>query len=481
MGMTSSLFCMFSPPRACTLLGTRVEGGELVIAAFRIAVAVSDDDHVDVAARAVSTSLAQASLGSVREPMTPRARLRAARASVALVTAQLLAGRAGAQSPPTPALPSLVQGGPARTRQPLMPSPVPSLTLEPVSFAPPPQPPAAAPHRFSRGEAVGLGLVSSVLGLGSVVVDYLPAPPLAGLKAKTYYHYGTETLAAVPIAVASPVDALEVGDWTAAIAEGNLALRYDGARGSASSLNPFWEATESLGLHQGFYAGYVAYRDARVAGTSSVWDDAWRPYTADELLVSPLHWSNINHPVVWAGVSADVGITGVVVGVELGAKIAPPASPGAVARNIALGTLTSWDSGITEDPLFRGFFYEELQLSLGRWPARAIDMSLFTLAHVPGEIGQSPIVILAEVADRAAAGLLFEIAYDEGGLLESAAFHVLFDIADNLVTSFIGTSPATPHPGFVHAFGEPSAPATIGLGGPLAQPVHQVFSLSLPL
>jgi membrane protease YdiL (CAAX protease family) len=362
-----------------------------------------------------------------------------------------------------------------------MPALAPSSTLEPVSFSPLSAPPAKLSHRFTRREAVGLGAASSVFGLGSVGVDYLPAPPFAGLKAGTYYHYGTETLAAVPIAVASPLDALEVGDWTVALAEGSLALRYNGARQTSSSLGPYWAATESYSLHHGFYAGYVAYRDARVSGSSSVWDDAWRPYTADELVVSPLHWSNINHPVVWAGISADAGITGIVVGVELATKIAPPAPPGAVARNLALGTLTSWDAGITEEPLFRGFFYEELQLSLGRWPARAIDMTLFTLAHVPGEIGQPPIVILAGVADRAASGLLFEIAYDQGGLLESAAFHVLFDVADNLVTSFVGTSPAAQRRGLGYALGPAPAPGTIGLGGPLTQPIHQVFSLSLPL
>ena len=108
-------------------------------------------------------------------------------------------------------------------------------------------------------------------------------------------------------------------------------------------------------------------------------------------------------------------------------------------------------------------------------------MSLFTLAHVPGEIGGSPVVLLAEVADRAASGLLFEIAYDQGGLLESAAFHVLFDATDNLLTSFVGTSPATSRYGLMHAIGPPPPPAAIGLGGPLAQPVHQVFSVSLPL
>jgi membrane protease YdiL (CAAX protease family) len=338
-----------------------------------------------------------------------------------------------------------------------------------------------APHVFTRREAVGLGIASAVFGLGTVGVDYLPAPALAGLKAQTYYHYGAAFLAAVPIALSSPVDAIEVGDWTAALTTVDLGLRYDGARVTSSGLNPYWGVSETLVIHHGIYAAYVAYRDARVAGRSDVWDDAWRPYTADELIVAPLHWRNLNHPVVWAGVGADAGITGAIVGLTLATKSSPLATPGIFARNVGLGTLTSWDAGVTEDPLFRGFFYEELQLSLGRWPARAIDMSLFTLAHVPGEVGQSPIVILAGVADRAASGLLFEIAYDQGGLLESVAFHVLFDTVDNFVTSFVGPTLSKPTFRLQHDLGPAPPLANITLGGPAAQPMHQAFSLSLPL
>jgi membrane protease YdiL (CAAX protease family) len=335
------------------------------------------------------------------------------------------------------------------------------------------------PPRFTRKEAIAIGLASSFFGLGSVAVDFLPAPSVAGLAPQSYYHYGTATLAAVPIAFASPLDALEVGDWTLGLTTADLALRYNGARSASSSLNPYWNVTETLVIHHGLWAGYAAYRDARAAGASDAWNDAWRPYTADELIVAPFHWSNINHPVVWAGISADAGITGVVVGLGLATKTSVLARPAVFARSAGLGTLTSWDAGLTEDPLFRGFFYEELQLALGRWPARAIDMSIFTLSHVPGEVHDSPTVILAGVADRAASGLLFEIAYDQGGLPESVAFHILFDTVDNLVNS-IATAPTPPRSLLGHSiFNTP--PSNVTLGGPAAPPIHQAFSLSLPL
>jgi membrane protease YdiL (CAAX protease family) len=396
----------------------------------------------------------------------PRARRRAAHAAVIVAVAFFVADRADAQAPAPEPLMKPPPLGTETLEEPLVPRPLP--------IPPPP--------RFTRRDAVALGVASAVLGLGSVVVDYLPAPGLAGLKPQSYYHYASATLASVPVAVASPVDALQIGDWAAALSTVDLGLRYDGARISSSSLNPWWTTTEGFIIHQGIYAGYAAYRDARVAGGSSAWNDSWRPYAADDLVVAPFHWANLNHPVVWAGVSADAAITGAVVGVELGTRANPVASRTAVVRSIGLGTLTSWDAGVTEDPLFRGFFYEELQLSLGRWPARAIDMSLFTLAHIPGELdNQSTITILAGAADRAAAGLLFEIAYDQGGLLESVAFHALWDTVDNLITSFVGTPPPKARSGLGRDLVPTQPPFVIEPGAPLAQPVHQVFSLSIPL
>ncbi len=348
-------------------------------------------------------------------------------------------------------------------------------------FWEPPPPVVPAPHRFTRKQAITLGLVSAALGVGTIGVDYLPGPAVAGLAPHSYYQYGTATLAAVPIAVVSPLDAVEVGDWTVAFSAADLALRYNGARDQFSNLNPYWGLTDTLVLHHGLYAPYVAYRDARAEGSSDIWDDAWRPYTADELIAAPFHWTNINHPVVWAGVSANAGITGIIVGAQLGTKSSALASPAFIARNMAIGTVSSWDAGVTEDPLFRGFFYEELQLALGRWPARAIDMSLFTLAHVPGELGDSPVVILSGVADRAASGLLFEIAYDQGGLPESVAFHVLWDTASDLITALIAGPTRVKYTRLEPGLFPPLSPATITAGGPLAQPIHQVFSFSLPL
>jgi membrane protease YdiL (CAAX protease family) len=89
----------------------------------------------------------------------------------------------------------------------------------------------------------------------------------------------------------------------------------------------------------------------------------------------------------------------------------------------------SLDAGVTEEAFFRGLLYEELEASLPRRAARATDITLFTLAHVPGQLENrdSGELIAAGLVSRALAALLFEVAYDEGGLPESVALHAIWD------------------------------------------------------
>jgi hypothetical protein len=88
--------------------------------------------------------------------------------------------------------------------------------------------------------------------------------------------------------------------------------------------------------------------------------------------------------------------------------------------------------------------------------------------------------MIGDVADRLAAGLFFEIAYDQGGLLESVAFHVLWDATNNLITSLVGALPQKQNT-LSHDLVPPTPPATLQPGGPAAQPIHQLFSFSLPM
>jgi membrane protease YdiL (CAAX protease family) len=327
----------------------------------------------------------------------------------------------------------------------------------------------ASPTVYTRREAVGLGILSSVFGLVAVGVNgVLPGPRIGSLDPHSYYQYPAALVAAVPLAFVSPVDAGEVAGGAAAFYGPAIGLRYEGAEQSASVLSSTWQTLESLGLHQGLYAAYATYRDARARGCSTDWDDAWRPYSASELIVAPFHARNLNHPVVIATLSVAAGLSGLNLAGELGTHHVGGA--GFVARDAALGLATSFDAGVTEDALFRGFYYEEMQLSLGRWPARALDMTLFTLAHVPGEIGADTTSQIAfGLGTRAVGALMMEIAYDEGGLDESVALHSLYDSILAVTDAFVGQRFDHPESSTVHA-------AVLSLSTP--RPVHQMLTWS---
>ena len=338
-----------------------------------------------------------------------------------------------------------------------------------------PRPPAA---RFSRSGAVALGTVSAVFGLGALLVDELPSPPLGRLAPNSYYHYPASLLAAVPVAVASPGDALQTAGLQVAFSAGALGLRYDGARSVTSVYNPTWTALELLELHQGVWAGYAAYRDARVQGWSDRWRSDWRPYTAEELVVAPFHAKILKRPIVMGTLSLATAFSALnVIGHLASGDRAQRAGP--LFRDVGYGVVESFDAGVTEDALFRGFIYEELQTSLGRWPARGLDMGLFTAAHVPGEIGLPASEIAFGIGTRALGAFLFEIAYDDGGLAESVTAHSLFDTIISLGDAVLGqTLTSTQHQSVAvggHGGSGGAGPVSAVNGLPL---VRQVLSWS---
>jgi membrane protease YdiL (CAAX protease family) len=303
------------------------------------------------------------------------------------------------------------------------PAPPPAPTLEPAATPAPaltPEP-APTPPRFTRGQALAYGLISSAFALGSLGVDYLPDPGLFGFAPHSSYHYGTEVAASVPLVFVSPLDAVEVGGVQIGMAGGAIALRD--LRANDSRVTPYFVVAELLSLHQAIYAAYATYRDARAAGASDAWKDGWRPWSAGELLVAPLHLGCFRRPIVGVSLSIQLGFVGLATSAYLATK--PVAST--AARDSLLGLPIALSAGVTEEALFRGFLYEELKLSLGRWPAHFIDMTLFTLAHVPGEVGLPDSQIATGLVSRALVGLLLGLAYDDGGLPESVMLHTLWD------------------------------------------------------
>jgi membrane protease YdiL (CAAX protease family) len=86
--------------------------------------------------------------------------------------------------------------------------------------------------------------------------------------------------------------------------------------------------------------------------------------------------------------------------------------------------------GVGEEALFRGVIYEEIKTRTTPWAARLTDVLLFPLVHVPGDIyaGYPGGTIAFQFLWRAGMTLVFDAAYDQGGLPLSAAVHVWSDV-----------------------------------------------------
>jgi membrane protease YdiL (CAAX protease family) len=295
--------------------------------------------------------------------------------------------------------------------------------------------------RFTRGEAVAYGLLSGVFSLGSIEVSALPYPTISAIAREPYFQYGSELLASAPLFGIDMGDAVGVAGVQTALIGGAIGARAAGAAYDFTA-RPYWLALEGLSLHQAVWATWATYRDARVQGLAGEWSASskWAPLTGDQLVVAPLVPKNIARKAVYIPVSIvwGMGVLGAVGYLEK-----TPVSRTA-ARDALLGAVLSWDAGVTEEAMFRGFFYEELRMSLGPWPAHLLNAAAFAGAHVPGDLDRSGQDIAIGIAARSIFSVIADVAYDEGGLAASTALHALWDLALFEAGALIGQGPFRP-------------------------------------
>ena len=267
---------------------------------------------------------------------------------------------------------------------------------------------------------------------GSFFVNLAPSPEIFGVHG--YYDYATEAAADVPLLTVSPADGLGVGGVQLAGIASTISLRYAAAHNA--SFRPYFLTVDNISAHIALWGTYATYRDMRLRGTSDAWKDEWHPSFASELLVAPFQGANLKHPIVYVPLLALTGVEA-----TLGAAMHSSETfrAGPALRDSMNGVALSFSAGVTEEALFRGVFYEELQISLGRWPARIIDSTAFSLWHVPGELGvQSTTSIVEGTVVRAGLSILFETAYDQGGLPEAVALHALWDSSSFIFAAVTG-------------------------------------------
>ena len=97
---------------------------------------------------------------------------------------------------------------------------------------------------------------------------------------------------------------------------------------------------------------------------------------------------------------------------------------------IGINTLNYITTAIGEEALYRGVIYEELKVSFGSIRAKLFDFIIFPGIHVPMDIaaGRDTDYITEQFIIRGVSTLLFDFAYDKGGLPLSVALHTWFNL-----------------------------------------------------
>ena len=96
---------------------------------------------------------------------------------------------------------------------------------------------------------------------------------------------------------------------------------------------------------------------------------------------------------------------------------------------LAINTIKFTATAVAEEALFRGIIYEEMKYSWGSKKAKFADLILFPAIHVPGDISSNKDSeeVLGLFILRGISTLLFDFAYDRGGLPLSIALHTWFN------------------------------------------------------
>jgi membrane protease YdiL (CAAX protease family) len=89
-------------------------------------------------------------------------------------------------------------------------------------------------------------------------------------------------------------------------------------------------------------------------------------------------------------------------------------------------------TGVGEESLYRGVYYEEMRTAWGEWPAKITDALYFTFSHFPQQLGRlTPENALGFALQTAISiGLTFwyQYVYEWGGLPAVVALHAWGDV-----------------------------------------------------
>ncbi len=226
----------------------------------------------------------------------------------------------------------------------------------------------------------------------------------------------------------------------------DLGMRYSIAGGSflaghlvtkdrpTITLLPF-----NLYLKTAWYSTYDMYKINRNKAMPGLYPDDWRGYGVKELSLASFKWENLSHPIfyipvglsLWGAVNtikdSDCSIFKTKKAYIDGDEMSLGTS---IPMVVGINMLNYIATAIGEEALYRGVIYEELKVSFGPRRAKLYDFFIFPAIHVPMDIaaGRKSDYIVEQFIIRGISTLLFDFAYDKGGLPLSVSLHTWFNM-----------------------------------------------------
>ncbi len=299
--------------------------------------------------------------------------------------------------------------------------------------------PAVPPVEYSRKQALLVGGIPyACFYAGALSLALLPKP-------YAFYTLGGLTLAGmVPYAVVDPAAGLGRMGMSALALGAGIGLSYIPELYGDDSLSSL---AQNIALKNSMWSYYEGYAKVRSRAKPGEYADAYTPSTFPELFAAPYDLNNLRRLSVWlplilcdgsliafnalGGDDEAVWTTGkgFIGSTEVPILLGLLATAGVSA-------LSNTFTGIGEESVFRGIGYEEMKLSLGILPAKAVDSLLFAAVHVPQEIAAKQKLgnIALLFAFRSMCTLGLQWAYDDGGLKASVAQHAWINIISDIAS-----------------------------------------------
>lgn len=187
-------------------------------------------------------------------------------------------------------------------------------------------------------------------------------------------------------------------------------------------------------LYSGWYSSYDNYATMR---NQSNYSNGWRSYEKKELIQASFNKKILTRKFFWITMLTTTAL-----------NVLDASSDSSIWANdkayidekeykplvalpivLAVNTIKFTATAVAEEALFRGIIYEEMKYSWGSKKAKFADMILFPAIHVPGDINSNKDSdeVINNFIFRGISTLLFDFAYDRGGLPLSIALHTWFN------------------------------------------------------